>query len=114
MKKTIAVLTVACALLGATLAFAKQAQSATSRRVSQLDLSADQKTKVDPIVAEDAKKLRALREDATLSADDKKAKESDVRKDTDAKLKAVLTDDQWKKYQELKSEKKAGSKKKNP
>ena len=96
-----------------TFAAAKEAQSATSRVVSQLTLTAEQKAKVDPIVAEDAKKLREVRNDAALSAEDKRKRSSEIRKDTEAKLKGALTEEQWKKYQELKAERKAGTKKKN-
>jgi protein CpxP len=98
-------------LLMASMAFAKQAQSATAKIVSQLNLPDDQKAKVDPIVDADAKQLRAIKADTTLTDDARKAKNSEVRKDTETKLKAVLTDEQWKKYQELKAAHKSAGKK---
>ncbi len=105
------VLALALSLTLGGVAAAKQAQSATQRLVSQLTLTPEQKTKVDPILEDDAKKLLALRQDASLSPEDRRTKSSEVRKDTDAKLKSVLTDEQWKKLQELKEERKKDKKK---
>ena len=81
--------------------------------MDKLQLPPDQKAKADPITDADAKQFQALKADTSLSDEDRKTKTADLRKDTDAKLKAVLTEDQWKKYQELNTERKsAGSKKK--
>ncbi len=94
--------------------FAKQAPSRDQRMVSQLSLTADQKAKLDPILDDANKKLRSLRADTALNAADKKAKSEEVRKDTDTKMKTILTGDQWKKLQDMRSEgKKSGSKKKS-
>jgi protein CpxP len=99
------VIALALALSLTALAAPKQARSSIQNRVDKLDLSADQKAKVDPITDADAKAFQALKGDTTLSEEDRKKKTSVLRKDTDAKLKAVLTDDQWKKYEELKGQK---------
>ena len=85
-------------------AVAAQAPSRDQRLIGQLNLSPDQKAKADPVLADAAEKLRAIRTDTTLSADDKKTKSTAVRKDTDEKLKSILTVDQWKKLQELRQE----------
>src|SRR4051794_32488967 len=92
------------ALLLASIAVAAQPRSATQRLVDQLTLTPDQKTKLDPILADDSTKLRAIRNDATISADDKKTRSTEIRKDTDAKLKSILTDSQWKSYLDLKEQ----------
>ena len=110
MKKIFA-LVIACTLV--TVALAKQAPSRDQRLVPQLNLTAEQKTKVDPILADAAKKLRDIRQDSAMSEADKRTRLSEVRKDTNAKLKEILTADQWKKLQELRGEnKKEGGKKK--
>src|SRR6266852_3387406 len=89
----------------------KTARSSIQNLVDKLTLSADQKAKVDPITDADAKQFQTLKADTTLSAEDRKSKTAVLRKDTDAKLKAVLTEDQWKKYEELKAERKTSKKK---
>src|SRR5204863_470385 len=53
-----------------TLAIAKQAPSRDQRLVSQLTLTPDQKSKLDPVLEDAAKKLRDLRTDTALSAAD--------------------------------------------
>lgn len=98
--------------IGVSNVTAAQPKSATQRLVEQLTLTPDQKTKLDPVLADDAQKLRAIRQDSTLSADDKKTKSAAVRQDTEAKLKATLTGDQWKQYKKLKEERRSAAKKK--
>jgi hypothetical protein len=104
------VIALAFALALTAVAAPKQARSSVQNRVDKLQLPADEKAKVDPITDADAKAFQALKADTTLSEEDRKAKTSALRKDTDAKLKAILTEEQWKKYEELKAEK-SGKKK---
>jgi protein CpxP len=109
------VLAIALSVSITAVAVPKQAKSSVQNMVDKLALPADQKAKVDPITEVDAKQFKALKADTTLSDEDRKKKTSELRKDTDAKLKTVLTEDQWKQYQALKAEKKSGSdKKKKP
>ena len=86
-----------------------QAPSQIQRMVDQLDLNTDQKAKIDPILADDAKQVRALRGDSSPEAVQKKA---DVRKATDAKIKPILTDEQWAKLLQLRADRKKEGKKK--
>ena len=78
------------------------------RMVDQLDLSADQKIKVDPILEDEAKQLRALRGDTSAEATKQKA---EIRRATDEKIKLLLTDEQWKKLEQLREERKKQGKK---
>ena len=48
----------------------------------QLNLTPDQKAKADPFLEEDAKKIRALRDDSSLSGEDRKKKTAEIRKGT--------------------------------
>jgi Spy/CpxP family protein refolding chaperone len=91
------------ALFGAALAAAPQGTppSQVQRMVAQLDLTAEQKAKIDPILEEDAKQVRALRGDTSAEAANKKA---EIRKATDAKIKPLLTDAQWKKLEQLRAD----------
>jgi len=91
---------------------AAPARSQIQRMVDQLSLTADQKAKIDPILEDDAKQVRAFRPDTALSAEDRKLKTAKVRHETDAKIKPILTDEQWKKLLELREERKQESKKK--
>jgi periplasmic protein CpxP/Spy len=85
-----------------TLSAAPQPPSPVQRMVNQLDLTPDQKARLDPILADDAKQVRALR-DSGLSADEQAKKKAEIRKATDEKIKPILTDDQWKKLLDLRA-----------
>ncbi len=80
--------------------------------VDQLSLSADQKAKIDPILDDDAKQVRAFRQDSALAGDERKAKTAKVRHETDAKIKPILTEDQLRKLEQLREERKQEGKKK--
>jgi len=63
-----------------------------------LTLTADQKTSIKAILEASMKDQMALRDDTTLSQDDRMAKQRSIREAQTAKIKAVLTDDQKTKY----------------
>ena len=69
--------------------------------VAQLDLTADQKAKIDPILVEGAKLVRALRGDSSPEAASKKV---EIREATDGKIRPILTDEQWKKLEQLRDD----------
>jgi hypothetical protein len=69
--------------------------------VQRLALTDDQKPKVMAILDDQREKMRGLREDQDLSREDRMAQMKSIREETDAKLKAVLTDDQFQKFQEM-------------
>jgi Spy/CpxP family protein refolding chaperone len=98
-------------LVAAALAAAPQSAppSQIQRMVAQLDLTAEQKSKIDPILEEDAKQVRALRGDTSPEAANKKA---EIRKATDAKIKPLLTDAQWKKLEQLRADRNQQDRKK--
>ena len=98
-------------LVGLALAAAPQSTppSQVQRMVAQLDLTPEQKDKIDPILEEDAKQVRALRGDTSPEAANKKA---EIRKATDAKIKPLLTDAQWKKLEQLRADRNKQDKKK--
>jgi protein CpxP len=105
LKCFIATLTLALSLAAAQ----HTPKSPVQRMVDQLDLSADQKAKIDPILEDDAKQVRALRGSTAADGPQRKA---DIRKATDAKIKPILTDEQWKKLEQLRQDDKKESKKK--
>lgn len=72
--------------------------------MKQLDLNDDQKTKVKSIMQDNMEKTKALFQDSSLSRDEKMEKRKTIMEATDAKLKDVLTADQYKKYEELRKQ----------
>jgi Spy/CpxP family protein refolding chaperone len=88
-------------------------RSQIQNMIDKLNVTPDQKAKLDPILDVDAKQVRALRGDATLSDEDRQKKTAAIRADTDTKIKPILTAEQWTKLQELRAERKTqGSTKK--
>ena len=69
----------------------------------RLNLTEDQKPKVKAILDEQRQKMRDLRDNQDLSREDRMAQMQSIRKDTDEKLKGVLTADQFKQWQEMES-----------
>ena len=61
----------------------------------RLSLTDDEKTNVAAALAENRQKMRDLRQDASLSADDKRAQARQLREDLNAKMKDILTPDQY-------------------
>ena len=66
-----------------------------------LDLTDEQKPKVEAIMKAAGEKRKALREDSELSQEDKRAKGKAIQEDTTAKIKAVLTPEQFAKFEKM-------------
>lgn len=66
-----------------------------------LDLTDDQKAKVQPILDAEREKMRALFQDSSLSQDDRRAKMKAIRDDVNAQLKPILTPEQFEKWQKI-------------
>lgn len=72
--------------------------------IEQLKLTDDQTAKVKPILKDQAEKMKALRDDTSISQEDRRPKMKEIHEATNAKLKAVLTEDQfaqWKKLSQM-------------
>jgi Spy/CpxP family protein refolding chaperone len=69
------------------------------RMTTQLSLTDEQKPKVKAVLENQQTKMREIRNESDQDA--RRTKMQDLRKDTQAKMKAILTDDQYKKYQEM-------------
>ena len=61
-------------------------------------LTSDQQAQIKPILADQQQQVQALREDATLSKEDKKAKIQSIHADSTNKIQAVLNDTQKQKF----------------
>jgi Spy/CpxP family protein refolding chaperone len=66
-----------------------------------LDLTDDQKAKVKPIIEARDKKIADLRSDTSLSQEDRRAKMMAVREENTTQMKAVLTPEQFDKWQKM-------------
>ena len=76
-------------------------QLSIAQLATKLALSDDQKTNVQAVLVAQRQQMRDLRNDTTLSTDDRRAKMKTIRDDANAKLKTILTPDQFAKYQAL-------------
>lgn len=76
-------------------------QERGAKMAEELGLSADQKTKMQELNKEFAPKMKALREDTTLSKEDKMAKAKALNEERSTKVKAILTAEQFEKWQKM-------------
>jgi hypothetical protein len=69
-----------------------------ARMTKRYNLSADQQTQIKPILANAQQQMMALRQDSTLSRDDKMAKMKSIHEDSSTKIQAILNDSQKQKF----------------
>jgi protein CpxP len=69
--------------------------------LDKLDLTADQKDKAAPVVKEFNDKMAALRADSSLAQEDRRPKMKEIRDAFTAKMKTILTPEQFTKFEEL-------------
>jgi periplasmic protein CpxP/Spy len=72
--------------------------------VKQLNLTADQKSKIGAIFEQSAQAMKALHEDTSLSAEDKHAKMKELRQGTEQQVHALLTPDQLAQLKQLRQQ----------
>jgi len=75
------------------------AQQRVERMSSELKLTDDQKTKLSALFESEAKKMRELRNDTTLTKEERGEKFRAMRTENEAKLKQILTPEQLEKWQ---------------
>jgi periplasmic protein CpxP/Spy len=61
-------------------------------------LTSDQQTQIKPILTNQQQQMQALRQDTTLSREDKMAKIKTIRDDSSSKIQALLNDSQKQKF----------------
>jgi protein CpxP len=69
-----------------------------ARMTKRYNLSADQQTQIKPIVADTQQQMMALRQDSSMSRDDKMAKMKSIHEDANTKISAILNDSQKQKF----------------
>ena len=86
---------------------AQSGQSGSASQSSQgaddnpLGLTEEQKTKLRPIIADENQQMEAVRNDSSLSTEQKVAKANQIRETASPKIRAVLTPEQLQKLAEL-------------
>jgi Spy/CpxP family protein refolding chaperone len=70
----------------------------------RLNLTDDQKQKVQGIFADTQQQMQSIRDDSSLSREDRMAKMKSLREQTDEKINGVLNDDQKQKYAQMKQQ----------
>jgi periplasmic protein CpxP/Spy len=71
------------------------------RLAKRLNLTAEQQNQLLPIITERQRQMTALRNDSSLSAQDRRAKLRALREDSNSKIKTVLTDSQKQQYEQM-------------
>ena len=66
-----------------------------------LNLTDDQKTKIKPILEDSMKQMQQLRQDTSLSQEDRRAKMQQIHESAMSQIKPILTDDQQKKLESM-------------
>jgi|KBSSwiStaDraftv2_1062776.scaffolds.fasta_scaffold501900_2 Spy/CpxP family protein refolding chaperone len=88
----------------------------TNQRLKQMDsylaLKEEQKEKIRPLILEEVKAIKKVREQENLTMEQKFAKEDEIRKQCMAKVKPVMTPEQYAKWEERLSSLNKGRKKK--
>jgi protein CpxP len=69
-----------------------------ARMTKRYNLSSDQQSQIKPILANQQQQMQALRQDSSLSREDRMAKMKSIRDDSSAKISALLNDSQKQKF----------------
>ena len=70
----------------------------------KLNLSDDQQAKLKPILEDQRKQMDGIRNDSSLSREDRFSKMQEVRQSSDTQIKSVLNDDQQKNFDKMREE----------
>jgi len=73
------------------------------RMTKQLNLSDAQQQQIKPILENEAKQMQGLREDSSLSQQDRMSKMQQIRQGTSEQIKPILNADQQQQYEQMMS-----------
>lgn len=73
----------------------------TKALAKHLNLTADQQSKVQDALQSQQSQMESLRQDTSLSQQDRRAKMMDIHKNTDSQIRALLDSNQQKKWDEM-------------
>lgn len=83
---------------------AERMEEMSNKAKLELGLDAEQATKWDAVHKDFVKEMTALRDDTSMSSDEKKKEKDALKKQKDEALQAILTKDQMEKFQEMRKE----------
>lgn len=81
-----------------------EVQSYLQQVSTELNLTDDQKTQIKPILQNEFQQLKSVKDDASLSEDQKKSKAQEIHASAKSQISAVLTPDQQKKLAKMREE----------
>jgi len=87
--------------LVSAMVLSQEKRSHIPEMIAQLNLSSDQKKKLETVYEEQAKQVQALKENTALSEDDRRAKLRDINQAANKQLSETLTSGQIEKLKEL-------------
>jgi protein CpxP len=76
-------------------------QQQVNRLGKRLNLTEDQKNQILPILTDRQQQMKSIHDDSSVPQQDRRAKMRSLWEDSDAKIKAVLNDDQKQKYDQM-------------
>ena len=79
----------------------EQVRAAGGRIATELKLTDEQKPKFEAVMKDAAEKRKAIRDDASLTPEQRREKSQAIGEETKTKLKGILTPEQMTKYEEL-------------
>ena len=79
-------------------------QEHMNKMATKLNLTADQKTQVQGIMQDSMQQSRAIKQDSSLTKDQKEAKIKELHESQHSKINAVLTPDQQTKFTEMRKD----------
>lgn len=79
-----------------------QVQDALARISTELNLTADQKQKIQPILQSEYTQLKTVQDDPSMSPDQKRAKAKDIHDSASSQISSILTPEQQQKWQTMK------------
>ena len=85
-----------------------------ARMTKQLKLTDEQQAKIKPILEEQHQKMMDLRQDTSMTREDRFAKFREIRKESLEKIKPVLTPEQQKKWEEIQQRRREGRRRPMP
>jgi periplasmic protein CpxP/Spy len=69
----------------------------------QLNLTTDQQSKIKPILENESQQMQTLRQDSSLSREDRMSKMQQIRQSSNEQIKSNLNSDQQQKFEEMMS-----------
>ena len=82
----------------------ERARDRMQQIAQDLNLTEDQKTQLKPIFKKEADKLKALRDDTSLTREQRQEKVKAIREELRKEVKPVLTAEQWEKWQKMRQQ----------